>query len=64
MDIFRVAVLRARASHEYSQQILHDTRIQVSTLQQQILDLQQQLITLKKQHGISRQDTAVTARAY
>jgi chromosome segregation ATPase len=49
LDMLCVALLRARASHESTQQRLHDTQIQVRKLQQQLHDLQQQLSILYNQ---------------
>ena len=49
LDMLCVALLRARASHESTQQRLHDTQIQVRKLQQQLHDLQQQLSILHNQ---------------
>jgi hypothetical protein len=63
MDSLRVAALHAHASHEYSQQVLHDTRIRVGKLQQQLLDLQHQLNTLNQQLVISRKRERVLARS-
>jgi hypothetical protein len=59
----RVAALHAHASHEYSQHVLHYTRIRVIKLQQQLLDLQHQLHALNKQLVISRKRTRVLARS-
>jgi hypothetical protein len=47
MDILRDTVLRAHASREYLRKMLHDTRIQVDQMQQQLIDLQRQLNTYK-----------------
>ena len=46
LDMLCVALLRARASHESTQQRLYDTQIQIHKLQQQLRNLQQQLSIL------------------
>jgi hypothetical protein len=51
MDMLHVTLRRARASHEYRQQLLHDTSRHVGKLQHQLSDLQQQLNTVKNQLG-------------
>jgi hypothetical protein len=58
IDLLQMALLRARASHESTQQILQDTRLQVSKLLQQVTALQQQLDTLYTQQEFSRTSTA------
>jgi len=58
IDLLQMALLRARASHESKQQILRDTRLQVSKLLQQVTALQQQLDTLYTQQEFSRTSTA------
>ena len=58
IDLLQMALLRARASHESTQQILQDTRLQVSKLLQQVTALQQQLDTLYTQQEFSRASTA------
>ena len=57
IDLLQMALIRARASHESTQQILQDTRLHVNKLQQQLTALQQQLNTLYTQQGLSRTDT-------
>ncbi len=57
IDLLQMALLRARASHESTQQILQDTRLQVSKLLQQVTALQQQLDTLYTQQEFSRTST-------
>jgi hypothetical protein len=63
IDRLQETVLRAHLSYEYSQQVLHDTRIRVGKLQQQLLDLQQQLNTLNQQLVISRKHARVLAKS-
>ena len=58
LNLLQIALLRARSSHESTQQILHDTCIHVDKLQQQLTALQQQLDTLYTQQGLSGTDTA------
>lgn len=58
IDLLQMALLRARASHESTQQILQNTRLQVSKLLQQVTALQQQLDTLYTQQEFSRTSTA------
>jgi hypothetical protein len=64
INLLRVTMLRIRASHESTQQILHDTSIHVGKLQHQLHDLQQQLNTLTTEHMISQTDTGVNVHAY
>ena len=62
IDLLQMALLRARASHESTQQILQDTRLHVSKLMQQVTALQQQLDTLYTQQEFSRIRTASSTR--
>ena len=57
IDLLQMALLRARASHESTQQILLDTRNHVSKLRHQLTAIQQQLDTLYTQQGLSRPET-------
>lgn len=56
IDLLQMALLRARASHESTQQLLRDTRLHVRKLQRQLTALQQQLDNLYAPQGLSQRD--------